>query len=277
MKRNAVYLLAALAAASLVLALSGNLREQARAGNGEEGETVTVTEPMEQAVAAAVSIRRGEVIRREMLRMESVPAREPAPDSVRRFEDAEGAFAAGEIPAGQRLTQDMLQRPREYVADTSGLSYIVPEGMTALAVRCGGTDGLSGYLARGDTVDLLAPGKAVKAAMEGIEFYEQDSMPAGLVYLAKNVTVLAVGDRDYDRRQRLLEDEGGRASEQEDGAYDCVVLCLDEFSAQIAAEVDRTSAITLTLRHRSGGGTAVTVPELQTVEQSYVYRRPQEG
>ncbi len=108
-----------------------------------------------------------------------------------------------------------------------------------------------------------------------------------LAYLAKNVTILAVGDKQYDAYMASQEQVAGRnenamntdedsseEGEENPYTYDCVILCLDDFSAQLVVEVLQTSKLTFTLKHREFGNHDVTTPELATVPQSFIYVRP---
>lgn len=287
MKKNIVYIIAGLVAVASAVVLFTMFRTQ----TAETPEPIVVEDiqpvEMTQIIVASKKILSGSQITNDMLKTKQIPKEEKTQSMIVLSTDAEGATANRTIEADQPILTTMLDQPQSYIAGTNGLSYVIPDGMVAVAVNATDLEGVAGYLNRGDVVNILADAKAIKAAMEGIEYYQEDIDPVNLAYLAKNVTILAVGDKQYDAYMASQEQVAGRnenamntdEDSSEEGeknpyTYDCVILCLDDFSAQLVVEVLQTSKLTFTLKHREFGNHDVTTPELATVPQSFIYVRP---
>ena len=287
MKRNIVYIIAAIVAIVAAVGLFYMFRTQ----TAEAPEPVVVEEvrtvEMTDIVVSTKKIPYGTQITSDMLKTKQVPVSEKDSNMIARADQAVGAYANRTIDADQTIFNGMLDEPQTYISGTNGLSYEIPEGMVAIAVSAAELEGVAGYLTRGDVVNILADAKAIKAAMEGIEFYREDITPVNLAYLVKNVTILAVGDKQYDEYMarggrspvndtRSSGEQTGTAENEADGStYDCVILCLDEFSAQLVVEVLQTSRLTFALKHRDFGKHDVTRPELAMISQNFYYARPE--
>ena len=279
MQRTFVYIIAAVIAIGLACGLFLMLRSQTVEQPELNTELLETPAPIEmvEVIVANERIPANTEITPSMLRTKAIPVTE------KPFFALNGATANVVIEEETVLLSSMIELPRVYIADGQGLSYEIPEGFVGLAIPAADLEGLAGYLIPGDVINILADAKAVKAAMNGVPYIESDVLPLTKAYLVKNVTVLAVGDKAYDEMMAtdalaLREAKEEAASwEDEDGeesgeiSYDCVIIALDDFSAQLVVETMQSSKLTFALQHRNYGIHEVTMPELVPVPQEFTY------
>ena len=290
MKKTFAYIIAALIAIGLAIGLFLMLRYQTAeqpVSNAEPVmETMTPVE-MAEVVVANGRIPAGAEITSAMLKTKAIPVTDKPFLALGNVSEVIGATANITIEEESVLLSTMIELPRVFIADGQGLSYEIPEGFVGLAIPAENLEGLAGYLIPGDVINILADAKAVKAAMDGVPYLEADVFPLTKAYLVKNVTVLAVGNKAYDEMMAAgalaLRDEKAAASkkEEEDGktgesSYDCVIVALDDFSAQLVVETMQSSKLTFALQHRDYGIREVTLPELVPVPQEFSYLTEQE-
>ena len=169
------------------------------------------------------------------------------------------------------------------------LSYRIPDGMVAVAVRISDMEGVSGYLSEGDVVNILADKKAIAAAIDGTTNYKNSYYePVNQEYLVKNVTVIAKGENAYVGP--AAQTESGTPIVYNSTTYSvqitptpdpvespsaessvCVILCVDEYAAKLIAEVVKTSKLTFALL---GHTDTVTVPVVPGISGDFTYEVP---
>ena len=289
MKRTFVYIIAAVIAIGLACGLFLMLRNQTAEQPIPNQEQMDVPDPVEMVnvIVASQRIPAGAEITASMLTTKAIPATSKPFLAISSPNEAIGANAGVMIEEETVLLSTMIELPRVYIADGQGLSYEIPEGFVGLAIPAADLDGVAGYLIPGDVINILADAKAVKAAMDGVPFIEGDVVPLTKAYLVKNVTVLAVGDKAYDEMMAasaltLRDAKGETAAKQDEEensgeiSYDCVIVALDDFSAQLVVETMQSSKLTFALQHRDYGIREVTLPELVPVPQEFSYLTEQE-
>ena len=289
MKKTFAYIIAALIAIGLAIGLFLMLRYQTAeqpVSNAEPVMETLIPVEMAEVVVANGRIPAGAEITSAMLKTKAISVTEKPFLALGNVSEVIGATANITIDEESVLLSSMIELPRVFIADGQGLSYEIPEGFVGLAIPAENLEGLAGYLIPGDVINILADAKAVKAAMDGVPYLEADVFPLTKAYLVKNVTVLAVGNKAYDEMMAAgalaLRDEKAAASKkEEDGktgesSYDCVIVALDDFSAQLVVETMQSSKLTFALQHRDYGIREVTLPELVPVPQEFSYLTEQE-
>ena len=290
MKKTLVYIIAAVIAIALACGLFLMLRNQTAEQPVPGTELSATLAPVEmvEVIVANARIPAGAEITPAMLRTKAIPVTEKPFFALISADEAIGATSNIMIEEETVLLSSMIVLPRIYIADSQGLSYEIPEGFVGLAIPAADLEGLAGFLIPGDVINILADAKAVKAAMNGVPYMEGDVLPLTKAYLVKNVTVLAVGNKAYDEMmaagavdlRKAKEATASRRDEnsEENGesSYDCVIVALDDFSAQLVVETMQSSKLTFALQHRSYGIHEVTMPELVPVPQEFIYLTEEE-
>lgn len=284
MKKTIVYIIAAVIAIVLAIGLFMMFRNQTVEQEPVPVEIVSTPEPVEmvEVVSASQDIPAGTVITNGMLKSEAIPLKEKPFFALTKTAEAVGAIASVDITEGDVILSTTVEQQHVYIADSQGLSYEIPEGFVGLAIPAEDLEGVAGYLIPGDVVNILADAKSVKAAMDGVPYIEGDIMPITQAYLVKNVTILAVGDKAYDEMMAtnalaLRKAEAQSSSQDDEEAeegeitYDCVIIAVDDFTAQLVTETMQTSKLTFALKHRNYGVSEVTMPELVPVPQEFTY------
>lgn len=288
MKKTLVYIIAAIAAIAVAFVLFTWFVPQTQEKTQPVEATVESTpKPIEMVnvVIADRYIAAGAEITADMLRTTTVPITEKPTYAISNAYDAVGSTAIMAIPEDTTVLSVMLEQPHTYIADSQGLSYEIPEGFVGLAIPATGLEAVAGYLIPGDVINILAYAKPIKAAMEGIPAVEGDVIPVSLSYLVKNVTIIAVGDKAYDEVMAYnasLVQPGSQApivtTVDEEGnetkstmSYTCIIIALDDITAQLVAETMQWSTFMFTLQHRDYGAHEVTTPELVPVSQDFIY------
>ena len=290
MKKTLVYIIAALISIALAFGLFMMLRGQTEAPSVPDpnAEDAPVPVEMVSVIVANERIPADTEITSTMLRTKEVPITEKPFFALANANEAVGATTKIAIEADTVILSTMIELPKVYIADGQGLSYEIPEGFVGLAVPAADLEGMAGYLIPGDVINILADAKAVKAAMNGVPYIEGDVLPLTKAYLVKNVTVLAVGDKAYDEMMatnalaiREAQKEATAREDEDDEesgelSYECVIIALDDFSAQLVVETMSSSKLTFALQHRNYGIHEVTMPELVPVPQEFTYLTEQD-
>lgn len=290
MKKTLVYIIAALISIALAFGLFMMLRGQTEAPSVPDPNAEDAPVPVEMVsmIVANERIPADTEITSTMLRTKEVPITEKPFFALADANEAVGSTAKIAIEADAVILSSMIELPKVYIADGQGLSYEIPEGFVGLAVPAADLEGVAGYLIPGDVINILADAKAVKAAMNGVPYIDGDVLPLTKAYLVKNVTVLAVGDKAYDEMMatnalaiREAQKETAAREDEDDEesgelSYECVIIALDDFSAQLVVETMSSSKLTFALQHRNYGIHEVTMPELVPVPQEFTYLTEQD-
>lgn len=290
MKKTLVYIIAALISIALAFGLFTMFREQTKQQLESNPNPAEGPAPVEMVpvIVADTRIPADTEITEAMLITKEIPITEKPFFALANAAEAVGTTAKIAIEADTVILSSMIEQPKVYIADGQGLSFEIPEGFVGLAVPASDLEGMAGYLIPGDVINILADAKAVKAAMNGVPFMEGDVLPLTKAYLVKNVTVLAVGDKAYDELMATnalaIRDANSEAlsrdseGDEENGeiSYDCVIIALDDFTAQLVVETMSSSKLTFALQHRNYGIHDVTMPEIVPVPQEFIYLTEQD-
>ena len=144
-----------------------------RSSSGDSAASTAATVPV---VTAAGNIAAGVEITPEMLRVTQVPQNVALANGFTATEQVVGQYSRIPLVEGEQLVGAKLAAVG---TDATGLTYTVPEGYRAMAVKITEVIGAGGLLRPGDRVDLLA------AVRTGVG---EDRA----ITLAQNVEVLAV-------------------------------------------------------------------------------------
>ncbi len=180
--------------------------------NGDGGTKSATGGPETTVVTAKQNIAARTEIKADMVELTKVPASALLGGAFSSSDLVVGRIARIPVYKGEQLVQDKLASDR---ADL-GLSYIVPEGSRAMAVKVDKVIGAGGLIRPGDRVDVIA---VVDVKYTDLttdrEFTETRSFT-----LAQNISVLAVEQKlenqvppqtnNQDRRRRW-DDAGKRA------------------------------------------------------------------
>jgi pilus assembly protein CpaB len=112
---------------------------------------VVVQEEMVTVVVANTTIPEHERITPEMLSLTSLPLVSVHPDVARSVDDVVGYTSKMEIINGEQVLVSKVAT----VVDEASLSYRIPENMRAIAVPMTEMSGVSGYVEKGDRVDII--------------------------------------------------------------------------------------------------------------------------
>lgn len=265
MKRSLVYIIAAMVAVIVAGFVGIKLIKTQEMAVSTFMPVATAT-PTIEIVVAAKGIDAGELISSDALTTMSVDINDPRAGSAYvSFSQCVGKRAKMSISKGQPIYDSMLNLTLQAKED---LAYRVPEGMVALPIDTDALNGVEGYLKAGDTVDILCSAAALRSALDFSAYMDAvkkgaDFSTREIIYLAKNVTILEVGDIAYSEgyaaqeANRELEVDGEPAPETVTTFYSCVILCVDEELARTIVqirEVDSENKLTLTLKHRGYEG-----------------------
>lgn len=148
MRTKIVILVLALALGGLAAVMAARYLGDARS------EIVADSEPIEVLIAQE-DIPRGmpaeELLAKDMIVLEEVPARYVAAGAVSSDKALEGKVLAQPLTAGEQVTQSRFELP-----SAAGLAYSIPADYIALSIRVDEVTGVSGLLKPGDHVALLA-------------------------------------------------------------------------------------------------------------------------
>lgn len=107
--------------------------------------------PHTSVVVAKTAIPERSLIMTEALEIKSLPTSAVHPDAFRSIEEVAGGITRTDILAGEQLLA-----PRVFTEDTRAtLSYRIPEGMRAVSIPLGASNGVAGFISPGDSIDIL--------------------------------------------------------------------------------------------------------------------------
>ena len=119
------------------------------ANRGLSGQQVPV-------VLAAVDIQAREPITIAMLSLGQVPASSLPPHSFSRLEDLNGYSAVVEIYKGQALTANIVASNPDQIQGGFNAYLPIPQGYIAMTLPSGELQGVAGYVAPGDYINVIA-------------------------------------------------------------------------------------------------------------------------
>lgn len=158
-------------------------------------------------VVAAQDIPAGTIISPGMVRLAPVDAAGVLEGAVTVADVAVGQVARIPIYEGEQLIAAKLSQE----AARTGLAFIVPPGMRAMAVRVDKVVGAGGNIRPGDRVDVLA---VVEGSKVDPASGAESTVPHS-VLVAENVEVLAVEQRLENRPPGATANEGTLADQPE--------------------------------------------------------------
>ncbi len=115
-------------------------------------KTTPVTAQTVQVVVAVKSIPQKTVITSDMVKVIEFPAEAVNSLAVRSLADAVGKVTNSSIESEEQILQTRL---RDASNAENGLSFCIPVGKRAMSVEVSDVSGVSGYLQKGDIVDIL--------------------------------------------------------------------------------------------------------------------------
>lgn len=93
----------------------------------------------------------------DLLTFSSVPNNAVPPKVFLRFNDLSGYFASVTIYQGEPITANIVAANGDLLAGSSPTSYLpIPQGFVAMTLPTGEQQGVAGYIAQGDYIDVLA-------------------------------------------------------------------------------------------------------------------------
>jgi pilus assembly protein CpaB len=111
--------------------------------------------PQSRVLVAARDIQAREVLSSDMVVLASIPASAVPPGAVATFAQIKGQTALVTILKGQALTTNLVTtNPDTEQAQTAYLP--IPQGFVARAIPAGELQGVAGYIAPGDYINVLA-------------------------------------------------------------------------------------------------------------------------
>ncbi|HUQ62134.1 MAG TPA: Flp pilus assembly protein CpaB [Acidimicrobiales bacterium] len=134
-------------------------------------EVFYTTAPIGVGTAGATALADGRI------RTKKMPSRPAA--AVTSSSQMSGRVAASAIPVGSIVTADMFPAPQ-----TSIGTVVIPAGKRALSLKLGSVQGVSGFVAAGDRIDVYRVSKSevleplppayVELALQGVEVLKVD-------------------------------------------------------------------------------------------------------
>lgn len=118
---------------------------------GRNGTTVEVG-----VVTAARDIGQREVLTPGALTISQVPLSNVPPGSLLRISDAANAVALVAILKGQTVTSNLIAKSSDQIASAGSAYLPIPQGYVARALPTGEQEGVAGYVAAGDYMDVVA-------------------------------------------------------------------------------------------------------------------------
>jgi pilus assembly protein CpaB len=231
--------------------------------DGGSGERVT---PQPTAVAQRVTVLRAArdipartLITADMLETHELDAAAVLPGALTSQQLAVGMVARIPIYRGEQVVPEKLIDQAGAAAES--LSYIVPPGRRAMAVRVDRVVQAGGLIRPGDRVDIIAVLDMVyRQVGGGVEFDQK-----AVITLAQNIEVLAV---EQELQNRVVGDDGqaGVPLDQPDSdpGATVVTLALTPQEAQNLLLAEETGAIRLAVRP-PGDNTVETLPQVSTI------------
>lgn len=176
-------------------------------------------------VVAASTIPENVIITAEMLSIVSLPADAVHGDSAKTIEEVVSFLSKSEIIAGEQVLKSRV------VTDLSSgsLAYRIPEGLRAMTISSNEISGVAGFIAVGDSVDILVSYTDVAALGEGLQVTTQ----------FQNIEVLAKGPA-------LSGTTGGQT---DTGVSSSLTLLVTPEEAQMIVYAASSGSINMTLRN----------------------------
>jgi Flp pilus assembly protein CpaB len=93
----------------------------------------------------------------DMLTVSAIPNSAVPPQAFLRVADVSGSFAVVTINKGEPLTANLVSANPDLINPSSSTSYLpIPPGYTAMTIPTGEQQGVAGYVAQGDEIDVIA-------------------------------------------------------------------------------------------------------------------------
>lgn len=163
--------------------------------SGYEKKTTEVPEKSEQrteqVVVATQDIPAYSELKREMLKVVSVPEGSSHKNAVHTIEEAVGKITEREIASEEQILSNKI-----YETGDSGtsLSYQIPKGMRAMTTTVTLEQDVAGYLEEGDLIDLIAtvpPEKGNTVVLSAVKILRLGEVTArGSGQVNSNITLL---------------------------------------------------------------------------------------
>ena len=166
--------------------------------------TATVSGDSVRVVVAERDIPAHTRIEAGMLTTKSIPASAKLPQAYVEPSEVVGKIARYPITAGEQILTTKVATQDRWL----GISYVVPQGYRAMAVRVDEVVAAGGMVLPGDRVDVLATWKMQPTQAQRDAGYE----PYVTILVAQNVEVLAVAQTIADVPPPSVERQGDSSS-----------------------------------------------------------------
>lgn len=170
-----IYLIAAIFALLTGIAVYGFAGALQKAAKREYVEVVVAIAPIPERT----------IITTEMLSMKQIPKEMLSNTNLRDISQAVGLFSDYLIDAGEMLSVNKIHAQDD---KKGGLTYYIPEGKRAFTISVDAVTGVSGFIAPGDRVDILA-----NISIEEKVGDKTNQIPTSLI-VSQNIEVLAAGN-----------------------------------------------------------------------------------
>lgn len=107
-------------------------------------------------IVAARDIEPREVISRDALTLTRLPANAAPPSVLARIADVTGATAQVKILRGQPITANIIVATPDQITDPAPAFLPIPQGDVAFTLPTNEQQGVGGYIAAGDYIDIVA-------------------------------------------------------------------------------------------------------------------------
>lgn len=249
MRSKILILVVALALAGVAAVLAVSYLNSARSTIASESEPIEVLVAQDN-LPRGLSIE--ELTQRGLVKIEQVPRRFVAADSVSSARVLEGQVLAVPLSAGEQLTKTRFQFPSQ-----AGLSYTVPDGFIALSVPVDDVSGVAGLLKPGDSVTVFA---TLKPKNNNDSAYTAQLIPkARVLAIGGTVTVENESTNNTPKSSGVLS--SGSGSEPGSGStYRTVTLALSLADAERVAFVEQLGVLQLGLLSQTATTTSTVPP-----------------
>jgi len=110
-----------------------------------------------QVVVAQQAIDARTPITADMLTISAIPNSAVPPRAFLRVADLAGYFAVVAIYKGQPITGNLVSANPDLINPSSGTAYLpIPQGYIAITLPTGEQQGVAGFIAQGDYIDVIA-------------------------------------------------------------------------------------------------------------------------
>jgi Flp pilus assembly protein CpaB len=175
-------------------------QEQAEKQRQEKIEEMKKTMPV---VFATRDIEKRKTITKEDVKIVDVPEHDfPKLDYVSSVEEIVGQMALVDI-----YSREAILRARVAGKDkVTSLSFLIPRGMRALAIKINTVDACGGFLKQGDTVDILATFKINDPSRQGAKTTVSTDLLQGVKVLAIDKDY-KIGEKEQEKEEEEEEDD----------------------------------------------------------------------